>query len=249
MSDWFIAVSAAAGALSVGFLLPGAPPGPERVPKGTGVASDGPTGVAEVEGLARFRFALSLVAGIGLGLFLSGWAGLLAGTAAAIAMWRFVGGLEPLALRRRREGLQRDLPQVVDLLGCCLAAGASTTTAVDTVAAVLDPPTRDELSAISRRLALGVAPSQVWSDVARDPQMGPLGRALVRAMDSGASVSDAMHRLAEDLRRVARSEVEGRARSVGAQAAAPLGLCLLPAFILIGVVPLVAGSLSGVLGS
>ena len=52
-----------------------------------------------------------------------------------------------------------------------------------------------------------------------------------------------MARLAVDLRRGARARVEARARAVGVRAALPLGLCLLPAFVLLGVVPLVAGSL------
>jgi len=37
--------------------------------------------------------------------------------------------------------------------------------------------------------------------------------------------------------------VEERARAVGVKAAVPLGVCLLPSFLLIGVVPLVAGLL------
>jgi hypothetical protein len=57
-----------------------------------------------------------------------------------------------------------------------------------------------------------------------------------------------MLRLAEDLRRRDRADVESRARSVGVKAALPLGLCLLPAFVLVGVVPLVAGSVSVLLG-
>ncbi|MCW2792983.1 MAG: type secretion system protein, partial [Nocardioides sp.] len=39
-------------------------------------------------------------------------------------------------------------------------------------------------------------------------------------------------------------DVEDRARAVGVKAALPLGLCLLPAFVLIGIVPLVAGLLT-----
>ena len=72
-------------------------------------------------------------------------------------------------------------------------------------------------------------------------------RCVLRAVDSGASVADAMTRLAEDLRRDARARVEGRARAVGVKAALPLGLCMLPAFVLVGVVPLVVGSLSALL--
>ena len=39
----------------------------------------------------------------------------------------------------------------------------------------------------------------------------------------------------------ARADVETRARAVGVKAVVPLGVCLLPAFVLVGVVPLVAG--------
>jgi hypothetical protein len=53
-----------------------------------------------------------------------------------------------------------------------------------------------------------------------------------------------MLRLSDDLRRQVRAEVESRARAVGVKAALPLGTCLLPAFVLVGVVPLVAGSVS-----
>jgi hypothetical protein len=37
--------------------------------------------------------------------------------------------------------------------------------------------------------------------------------------------------------------VEERARGVGVRAAVPLGLCLLPSFVLLGVVPLVVSLL------
>jgi hypothetical protein len=54
-------------------------------------------------------------------------------------------------------------------------------------------------------------------------------------------VGEAVHRLAEELRERARADVEERARSIEVKAAAPLGLCLLPAFVVLGVVPMVAG--------
>jgi hypothetical protein len=42
--------------------------------------------------------------------------------------------------------------------------------------------------------------------------------------------------------------VESRARAVGVKAAVPLGVCLLPAFVLVGVVPLVAGAVGVLAG-
>ena len=162
--------------------------------------------------------------------------------------WRVVGRLEPPAARRHRQALAAAVPHVVDLMAACLAAGLSPAAALEEIRAAVGPPVRDELAAVSRRLALGVDPVTVWSDLAGHPQLGGLGRSLALAARSGASVADAMQRLADDLRRAARADVESRARSVGVQAAVPLGLCLLPAFVLVGVVPLVAGSLGVLVG-
>jgi hypothetical protein len=60
-------------------------------------------------------------------------------------------------------------------------------------------------------------------------------------------VAAALVRLSEDLRARQRAAVEERVRQVEVRAAVPLGVCLLPSFILIGVVPLVAGSVTGLL--
>jgi hypothetical protein len=55
----------------------------------------------------------------------------------------------------------------------------------------------------------------------------------------------ALTRLAQELRTRRRAEVEVRVRQVEVKAAVPLGVCLLPSFVLVGVVPLVAGSALG----
>ena len=82
--------------------------------------------------------------------------------------------------------------------------------------------------------------------MAREPVLAPLGRALARSQATGASVVSSVDRLSDELAREARAAVEDRARAVGVQAALPLGLCLLPAFLLVGIVPLVAGLLATV---
>ena len=88
-------------------------------------------------------------------------------------------------------------------------------------------------------------PAQVWASLDGDPALAPLGRTMGRAQATGAPVVPAIERLADDLARRAREDVEERARAVGVKAALPLGLCLLPAFLLVGIVPLVAGLLTG----
>jgi pilus assembly protein TadC len=93
-------------------------------------------------------------------------------------------------------------------------------------------------------LALGLRPEAAWLPALDIPELAPLGRAMVRAHGSGSSVTEEASRLADELERRARLRVEERARAVGVKAAVPLGLCLLPSFLLLGVVPLVAGLLA-----
>jgi pilus assembly protein TadC len=112
------------------------------------------------------------------------------------------------------------------------------------VVTALPGPATARLAEVVPRLRLGLDPMTVWGEVARDPALGRLGSAMARAHRTGAPVVRTVERLAEELARSARAEVEDRARAVGVKAAVPLGLCLLPAFVLIGIVPVVAGLLT-----
>ena len=192
--------------------------------------------------------AAALGVGAGVALLVGSGVGLLLGLGAVPLAWRWLRRLEPAASRRRREQLERDLPLMVDLLAACLRAGQAPGSALAAVTASFEPgPLRTEASRVVARLHLGGDPLTTWRGLGGHPQLGPLGRTVARALDGGASVADAMGDLAEDLRRSRRADVQARARSVGARAAAPLGLCLLPAFVLVGIVPVVAASLGALL--
>ncbi len=177
-------------------------------------------------------------------MFVGGVAGLTVGGPVGLLAWLAIRRMEAPAARRRREELESVLPHVVDLLAACLSAGHALAPALTEIGRAVGGPVAEELGVLEHRLRLGVDPVTVWRDAGRHPQLGPLGRCLSRAVDSGASVADAMTQLADDLRRETRLRVEGRARSVGVKAALPLGVCMLPAFVLVGVVPIVVGSLS-----
>jgi pilus assembly protein TadC len=105
-------------------------------------------------------------------------------------------------------------------------------------------PAADRIAPVAARLRLGADPASTWHRLAEEPALAPLGRTLARAHASGAPVAASVERLADDLARTSRAEVEDRARAVGVKAAVPLGLCLLPAFVLIGIVPVVGGLLA-----
>ncbi|GAA4702136.1 type II secretion system F family protein [Nocardioides conyzicola] len=203
-----------------------------------------PSPVAETGWLHRHRLLWSGLAGMAALLFVSGPLGVAAGVATASATWVVVGRAEPASVRARRRAVARDLPHVVALFAAGLRSGAAPADAIDQVCQALPGPAADRLAGVAARLALGLDPAQVWSGLADDPALVGLGRTLARAHTTGAPVVAAVERLADELARAGRAESEERARAVGVQAAVPLGLCLLPAFVLIGIVPLVVALLA-----
>ena len=100
-------------------------------------------------------------------------------------------------------------------------------------------PTRSRV--LPPRIALGVDPAEVWRSLEADAVLAPLGRTLARSARTGEPVAEALDRLGTELAARARAETEDAARQVGVRAAVPLGLCLLPSFLLLGIVPVVAG--------
>lgn len=234
------AVLVAALALaSVLLLLPASPDPRRRLPGPGEPMRDSNT--AEKPVLRRLRPLLAGVAAAGGWALVGGRAGIVAGILAGIAAWVALGRGELPAVVRRRERLLEDLPLGVDLLAACLDVGAPPAHALETVARAIDGPVAEELLGLHHRLEIGADPAQVWRSLSDHPQLASLGRALTRAHESGASVSRAVHQLSMELRERQQAEVELRARSIEVKAAAPLGLCLLPAFVLLGVVPMVAG--------
>ena len=193
--------------------------------------------------MRRGRWLWSTLAGAGAAAFVSGTGGLVVGIVAAAATWWWVGRAEPPSVRRSRATAERELPGVVHLLTTALESGCDVAEALRVVADALPGQTTQQLGAVPARLALGVPPDAAWRPVLDSPELAPLGRAMVRAHRSGAAVTDEVGRLADELDRRSRARVEDRARAVGVKAAVPLGVCLLPSFLLIGVVPLVAALL------
>lgn len=198
--------------------------------------------VRERPALQRARPLLCALAAIGGWVVLGGVLGLGMGLVGAALAWRALSRLEsPAAVRRRRE-IERDLPLAVNLLGACLAAGAATSSALSTVAEAMPGAVGEELGLAQRRLHWGLDPAVVWRSL--DGPLEPLGHAFARAHETGASVQQAVSGLAEDLWRESRARADARARTVEVRAAAPLGLCFLPAFVILGVVPMAVGLFS-----
>ncbi|GAB1812918.1 type II secretion system F family protein [Mycobacterium sp. MUNTM1] len=142
----------------------------------------------------------------------------------------------------------------LDVLAVCLAAGM----AVSTAAAAAAPSAPPKLAGVLRRaadlLALGADPAVAWSvspspQHAADPQIDALLRLARRSASSGAALADGVAELAEESRHDAAHAATAAAERAGVLIAGPLGLCFLPAFVCLGIVPVVAGLAGDVLQS
>jgi Flp pilus assembly protein TadB len=201
------------------------------------------------ESVARSRIAVSdprivrlaaIVGGVGIAI---GWGGILGwglGIAVAVGAPFALGRLETRGDRRRREAMERQGADAADLLAACLASGAPIVPSVAAVARALGPPIDAPLGTLLASMALGTDAAAAWRQLASEPGMGALARAIGRSSESGAPLVQVLPGIADDLRRRNRAHVEAAARSAGVKAVAPLAACFLPAFLLVGVVPIVA---------
>jgi pilus assembly protein TadC len=84
--------------------------------------------------------------------------------------------------------------------------------------------------------------------IAETAQTAPLLRALCRSDTSGAALAGTCRRLADQLREHAQAQAAVTAGRSAVLMIAPLMCCFLPAFVLLGVVPVVVSVLSQALG-
>src|SRR5918999_1680336 len=190
---------------------------------------------------APIRRGIAAGAGIACAVLLGGLLGGVTGVGVAITCAWLFARLEPRAVRERRARLLGDLPVAIDLLAACLRGGSSWAESVDAVATALGGPVGTELHGVAARIRLGADPAATWLALADEPALAALARTAARASESGSALAATLARLAEDQRRTARAEATARARAAGVRAVGPLGLCFLPAFVLIGIVPVITG--------
>ncbi|GAB3494481.1 type II secretion system F family protein [Nocardiopsis coralliicola] len=170
-------------------------------------------------------------------------AALLLGPPLGAACW---WGLRRTAGRPSRPAASAaGLPLAVDLLAAGVRAGGETTAVLSALAPSVGGPLGALLSEVADRQRLGEAPGRAWAAVGGPPEVAAVGRTLDRAAQTGAPVADLLDRHAEEAREQARVRAAARAQRAAVLVVAPLGLCFLPAFVLIGVLPLVAGLIGG----
>lgn len=180
---------------------------------------------------------------------------MLAATLLALALLIAAGP----AMVRRRAGIRAERParvrvegratdplaaaSALDVFAVCLAAGMS----VPAAASATAPSAPPELGAVLRRaadlLALGAEADVAWAvPQGRGESTGEVvARLARRSATSGSALAQGLAELAEQSRQDATHAAAAAAERASVLIAGPLGLCFLPAFVCLGIVPVVAG--------
>ncbi|MFB7915208.1 type II secretion system F family protein [Streptomyces sp. NPDC056061] len=141
----------------------------------------------------------------------------------------------------------RQLPLAADLLAACISAGAGPWEAAEAVGESLGGPVGVRLARTAAEIRLGGEPAAAWERFGEVPGARALSRCLERAGTTGAPAAEPVARLAEALRAERASAAVARAQRAGVLITAPVGLCFLPAFLAVGVAPVVIGLATGLL--
>lgn len=191
-------------------------------------------------------------------------------TAAVLLAAALLAGVGPTVVRARagmpsraprmpsRPAQDRDplaFSSSLDVLAVCLAAGMAVSAAAAATAPSAPPRLAQLLSRAADLLALGADPSVAWSlppdwpPGSADAHLDALLRLARRSASSGAALADGVAALAAQSRHDATHTATAAAQRAGVLIAGPLGLCFLPAFVCLGLVPVVAGLAGKVLDS
>ena len=160
--------------------------------------------------------------------------------------------------RRRSPAARIDDPLAaassLDVLAACLRSGMAVSTAASATAPSAPPPLATAFNRAADLLALGAEPATAWTNPAgpacpTDDTADALLRLARRSASSGAALAQGVAELADQSRHAAADAATATAERASVLIAGPLGLCYLPAFVCLGIVPVVAGLAGDVLGS
>lgn len=139
-----------------------------------------------------------------------------------------------------------ELTVVLDLLSSALGSGAGIPRALEATGDALGGPDRVILRGAASALLLGASWDAAWAGTGE--RFAHVAEALQPAWVHGAAPRDALRLAGVRIDQDARTRARTAAARLGVHLVLPLGVCFLPAFVLIGLVPVLLSLGAGVLG-
>jgi len=147
----------------------------------------------------------------------------------------------------RAGGDDADPALLLDLVAVALAAGAPVPAALAAVGATWPGRTGLVLARAARALELGAPWDIAWTG-ADTAGARSLAGALEPAWTAGASPVALLRTAADQVRARRRERTKVAAGRLGVRLMVPLAVCYLPAFVLVGLVPVIVSLASGLFG-
>ena len=144
------------------------------------------------------------------------------------------------ALRAQRRDVHREVPQFLDLLAAGSTAGLSAELSFRRAVASLRGPLGDALGGVIQAMDLGTPWRQAlaaYATASGDADLRRTVAVLARTETLGVPLSEATRELARTVREARRAATLERARTAPVKMLFPLVFLILPAFLLLTVVP------------
>ena len=204
------------------------------------VASAGPLMSARVlAGLPLVGVTAALALGASpWGFYTSGTPGVVCASLGVLAWVAGVASCRRILARCRRAdagGGDTDSALACDLIASALACGASIPRALDALA---DACAQEPLAWTASSLRLGATWEQAWEEA--PAWADPLRDALEASWTAGTAPEGMLARCASWERRARLVDAKTRAEELSVRLVGPLGAFFLPAFLLLGIAPLLA---------
>jgi pilus assembly protein TadC len=128
-----------------------------------------------------------------------------------------------------------------ELLAACLEAGMPVAGAVLATATPLMGAAGHGMRRVAGLLELGADPIDAWRTVEHRQALAAFARAAARSAGTGAALARVARTECTRLRAELSDAAQARAQRAAVMITGPLGLCFLPAFLVLGIAPVVIG--------
>ncbi|MFF7158215.1 DUF5936 domain-containing protein [Streptomyces sp. NPDC008139] len=163
---------------------------------------------------------------------------------AAYAWWWADLGIW-LAVRRRRDDIERTLPDFLDVLAVVVSAGLGFRQALERVNAVYQGPWSDEIRVALRQMDVGVSRRDAFDQLRRrnrSDQVGQFVTALQQGEELGAPIARTLLQIANDMRRTEAQNARRRAARMVPRATGVITTILVPATMILLITGTIMGS-------
>jgi tight adherence protein C len=150
-----------------------------------------------------------------------------------------------LAIRKRRDQIERTLPDFLDVLAVVVSSGLGFRQALERVSTIYQGPWSDEIRVALRQMDVGVSRRDAFDQLRRrnrSDQVGQFVTALQQGEELGAPIARTLLQIAQDMRRTEAQNARRRVARTVPRATGVITTLLVPATMILLMTGTILGS-------